>query len=309
MGTHYSRIIIFILVLFMTSCSHAATLVQYAITGDSLETTTNAANIAGGTLTNASLGTFVANNLSYATAPVIRLIPPGGTTNASTAVSNNAYFSFTVTPTNVEMDLVSLTFEAARGGSSTPRGWVLRSSVDSYATNIDTDTISTVRTTLSTQTIDLTGAAFQNLTSAITFRIYFYTPSTSSSIEVDDITVTGSTTAVGSGLTSDTFDDAIPTITRWVEIERGTTTLTAKIYSDNQFTTLLDTLQVFTSATTHRYLYVGMTYNSGVSGSSFSGTISDLDVDAGSGNPPASPVETQSTTLTGGSISSGATRQ
>lgn len=309
MGTYYRRIILICLFLLVPLKVQAEVLVQYNFTASSLDTTTNATGIAGGTMADGgSLTAFVVNtSFSYSTSPVLRTNPASGTTNASTAVSTNSYFEFSVTPTNLEMDLTSLTFKAARGGSATPRGWVLRSSIDSYGENISTDTLTTQRTTFRDYTVDLSGANFQNLTSAITFRLYIYTQSTSLSVEWDNITVNGTTTSIGSGLTSDTFEDSIPTITRYIELERSGTTLTAKIYSDNQFSTLLDTLTVTTTTTTHRYLYAGISYNSGVSGTTFSGEIKSLDIEAGSGNPPPPPPAaigaTTSITITGQNLS------
>jgi len=158
METYRIRIITALMLLF-TATANADVLVQYTITGNSLNTTTNATGIAGGTLTNASLNTFVANSLGYTTDPEIRAVPPNSTTTSSTAVTNNSYFSFSVTPTNLEMDLTSLTFNAARGGSSTTRGYVVRSSIDSYASNIATANLNTVRPTWTAVSIDLSGAS------------------------------------------------------------------------------------------------------------------------------------------------------
>ena len=286
MGTIRVRVITFLMLLFATT-ANAEVLVQYSMTGGSAETTTNATGIAGGTLTNGSMTSFsTSDSAGYSSDPEIRVLPASGATASSTAVSTNSYFSFSVTPTNLEMDLTSLTFNTARGGSSTPRGYVVRSSIDNYASNIATANINTVRPTWTAVSIDLSGASFQNLTSAITFRIYSYTPGTSLSIEYDDITVNGTTTATGGGggtTTSDTYDDIPPTLTRYIEMSRSGTTVTAKIYSDANYTTLLDTLTVTDTGTAYRYLYAPIANNTGVSGSTFSGSIQDLDLTVESG--------------------------
>jgi cysteine-rich repeat protein len=93
-------------------------------------------------------------------------------------------------------------------------------------------------------------------------------------------------TTVDSGSSNDTFSDQPPNITRHIEIERSGTTLTAKFYSDSLFTTLLDTLTVTTTSTTHEYLTIGASYNDSNSGTSISGIISRLDISAAGGNPP-----------------------
>ncbi|MCK5082048.1 MAG: hypothetical protein KAR31_03995, partial [Candidatus Omnitrophica bacterium] len=54
---------------------------------------------------------------------------------------------------------------------------------------------------------------------------------------------------VEGGGASDTFEDAAPTLIRYIELERSGTTYTAKIYSDISFTTLLDTLTLTATAT------------------------------------------------------------
>lgn len=156
------------------------------------------ANITAGNLTkHANLTTFNVNTtLGYATDPSYQAFPEGGATSQANAVSLSSYIEFTITPTGgYEMDLTSLTFKVARGGASTPRGWGLRSSIDSYAANIQTADCATQRPTYSDITVDLSGAGFQNLTAAITFRMYFYAPADTSSVDFDSLTLNGTMTA------------------------------------------------------------------------------------------------------------------
>lgn len=193
-------------ILFFCLCqnSFSATLLQYTIpAGDPYNPSATASNITGGTLTNASLSLFTNNNsLGYATDPVLQVAPPNSTTTAALAVTNNSYFSFSITPdANYQMDFTSLTFTCARGGASTPRGYVVRSSIDSYAANIDTAAISTQRTTWTNVSIDLTGASYQDLTSAVTFRIYTYAPTSSTSVEYDTIAVDGTVSLLSTDTT------------------------------------------------------------------------------------------------------------
>src|SRR3990167_6671587 len=108
MGTYRIRIILTGLFIFLAGVCHAATLVQYDFTGSVLTATTQAGNITGGTLTNASLISFQTLSPGYATDPILSTIPPSGSTDSASTVTNNGYFSFTVTPANVEMDLTSL---------------------------------------------------------------------------------------------------------------------------------------------------------------------------------------------------------
>jgi hypothetical protein len=78
----------------------------------------------------------------------------------------------------------------ARGGAGTPRGYAVRSNADSFATNLSTADVQTVRPTYTPISIDLTGAAFQNL-SSLTFRVYSYSPAAGSSLDYDNIVVNG----------------------------------------------------------------------------------------------------------------------
>lgn len=276
-----------ILLLLLTATANAEVIVQYD--GTLFTPSTQATNISGGTMTNASMTNLTKGGSTYTSSPIYFLFPASGATSSSTAVSTSSYFSFSVTPTDLEMDLTSLTFDAARGGSGTPRGYVLRSSIDSYANNITTASIGTVRPTFTSFTIDLSGASYQNLTSAVTFRIYAYSPGTTSTVDMDTITLNGTlTSTVGGGggtTTSQSFDDAPPTLTRYIQIQRTGTTVTAKLYSDPSFTTQVgSTLTVTDTGTAYRYLYAPIANNTGVTSTTFSGSVSELDINVQTGS-------------------------
>jgi hypothetical protein len=128
--------------------------------------------------------------MTYSTAPFLRLDPQGGSVDAAAAVANNKYFEFTLTP-RFELDLESLTFNVARGGGSTPRGVVVRSSIDNFAADLFSADIATARPTFTPVNIDLSGPAYQNLMDPITFRIYSYSTGAGASLDYDDITVNG----------------------------------------------------------------------------------------------------------------------
>lgn len=92
---------------------------------------------------------------------------------------------------------------------------------------------------------------------------------------------------VDSGTSSDTYLDAFYNGTRYGQLERSGTTLTNKVYTDMARTNLLDTQTVTTTATAHRYLTITPTYNDSVTGTSFSGSVYDVDLTAT--GSPASP--------------------
>jgi hypothetical protein len=123
--------------------------------------------------------------------PVLRIDPGSNSTTADQAVANGRYFEFTIMADDgFLLDLDNLMFGADRGGSGTPRGWVVRSSLDGFATNIATADCSTVRPDLKLYTVDLSHAAYMDLTQ-ITFRIYSYAPAAGNSVEYVDVTVNG----------------------------------------------------------------------------------------------------------------------
>jgi len=104
--------------------------------------------------------------------PVLAISP-------ASAVAEDSFFQFDlIGATNREFDLSELSFGAYNGGTTTPRGWVLRSDADGFAADIASG-ITTTSTSDSTApepfTVDLSSAAFQNL-NAITFRMYAYAP-------------------------------------------------------------------------------------------------------------------------------------
>lgn len=183
----------------LTSNVSAEVLVGYdfGTTGSTtFGTTTVAAGVSGSDITNGSLSSLVIGDFTYATDSALQAAPTNAATStAALAVTNDSYFEFTITPDALQtMTFTSLTFNAAKGGSSgTARGYVVRSSVDSFAADLGTADLATVRPTWTPVNISLSSGAFDNLTTATTFRIYTYSNSTARSVEYDDITVNGTT--------------------------------------------------------------------------------------------------------------------
>jgi len=83
----------------------------------------------GGSLTgDAGFSQFVINDSQgYPTDPVLR-VKPNGHTTATDAFTNSSFFSFALTVgSNVsDLDLTSISLDAARGGSGTPSGFAIR---------------------------------------------------------------------------------------------------------------------------------------------------------------------------------------
>jgi hypothetical protein len=123
---------------------------------------------------------------------VLRLEPGPDSSSADQAVKNDRYFQFTVTADpGCSLSLDSLTFECARGGAATPRGWVVRSSLDNFASNIDTQLVETQRPELTFFWIWIADLPVPE----VTFRIYTFVPFGGQSLDYRNVTLNGSVVA------------------------------------------------------------------------------------------------------------------
>ncbi|MBL7816216.1 MAG: T9SS type A sorting domain-containing protein [Saprospiraceae bacterium] len=132
--------------------------------------------------------TYPAGNSSVATDKAI------STTGFNTPSLNaNKYLQFTISPNNnYAMSLGSISFYEQRSGTG-PTSWVLRSSLDGYANDLNAPSPSTTSTTFGTtpQSVNL-GIDFQYITTSVTFRIYAYGASSSAGTwRIDDLSVEG----------------------------------------------------------------------------------------------------------------------
>lgn len=170
-----------------------ATLLEYLFTGSTAGPTTQAAGVTGGNVTNGSLSTFsISTGDGWASVPVVSGNGASSATTAAKAVTYNSYFYWSVTPdAGKTLNLTLLHFHAGRGGTTTPRGIKVRSSLDSYAGDLYSATVDTATPTWSDISIDLSGAGYQGLSSAFTFRFYIWTPTTSNAVDVDEIRLEG----------------------------------------------------------------------------------------------------------------------
>lgn len=109
---------------------------------------------------------------------------------ATAAIDLNDYFQWTLTPnSSYEIDFVSLVYTGQASGTG-PTTFALRSSVDNFASNIGAPTAAGT-------TISLAAAAFQNRTTAITFRLYGWGGSSAAgTYSVNSFTFNGTVNAV-----------------------------------------------------------------------------------------------------------------
>jgi hypothetical protein len=187
------------------SAAHGAAIASYNFSPAFLPATTVAANA---TASSVTLGTSVSapiqTNDFYSTAPVMTI----ARTNDTAA---QAYLQVTVTAAaGYELNLDTFTFDGAKGGAATPRTYEAHSSVGGLAISSDPSTPGQVLASgsfaatrgaagsaavLPTITVDLSGAAYDHL-STLTMRLYFYTPTISQNIDLDNLIFNGEVVAV-----------------------------------------------------------------------------------------------------------------
>jgi hypothetical protein len=170
-----------------------ANLLIYTFDGNTPEPTTVASGIWGSRISTTSLYFLsFSTGDGWASEPTAIALPPNGTTTAALSLTNDSFFWLIAAPVSgKKLNLATLTFNAGRGGASTPRGIKVRSSIDAYASDLYSADLTNVAPTWANISIDLSGAGFQGLISPITFRFYVWCPTNANSVDADDITLTG----------------------------------------------------------------------------------------------------------------------
>jgi hypothetical protein len=108
------------------------------------------------------------------------------------------YFAFSLTPDpGFRFSLTELQLDERRSATGI-RDWSIRSSLDAFAVDIGTAfSVPDNTSTRSDQSIDLTGGLFDDLTSAIEFRVFGYNAETSSGTwRLDNVELFGAVTPV-----------------------------------------------------------------------------------------------------------------
>ncbi|WP_144050153.1 hypothetical protein [Synechococcus sp. PCC 7502] len=120
----------------------------------------------------------------------------GGGVATFTSAQPNDFFTFTLTQTapSINLNLSTFTFFARRNGSG-PTSLSLFSSLDGFTTAIDTVTGVPANTFPGApQSFNIGGAAFDNITAPITFRVVNNDGASAGRLAIDDLTVKGALT-------------------------------------------------------------------------------------------------------------------
>jgi hypothetical protein len=126
----------------------------------------------------------------------------------ASAISANAYFTFTLQPTaGNKLQLSGITFDVAAGSNSSIRGYDLRSSADNYATSLVTEAFAKDQTTyvegaaMKYVVVDLSSFAAVTDAAPITFRMYAWNGAPTGgaagkNVDFNNIVVSGAASAV-----------------------------------------------------------------------------------------------------------------
>ncbi len=194
-GGRLTAVVATAMVLAAFDTAGAGVLVKYPFNNNSdgsngfAATTLDTGVLSGSVVTAGSgLGQYSVGTDSWSGSTQVLKTGPGiliYDATASDAIANNWYFDITLTPTSA-MDIRSIEADWSRGGSSGTRGWFVRSSLDSYASNLFTnETPDGTPTGLQHAGFNVTG--FTGLSTAVTFRFYIYTPRTGRYMDFQNI--------------------------------------------------------------------------------------------------------------------------
>jgi|GEM_PF-1077210 hypothetical protein len=190
----YQRLLFLAFALtFLFSVPTEAQIITYNFNGAVFNAPSSVnANVIANNINTVGSSTTISEGQGVGFEDTLRIFGINNNNTAAQAIANNTYFQFTVTPNvGFEMDLSSITFDVARAGASTPRGWVLRSSIDNFSSTIATADIPTVMPTLTPITVNLSGSLYQNVFIPTTFRFYYYSPAGAQNGHFDNIILNG----------------------------------------------------------------------------------------------------------------------
>jgi len=203
--------------IILTTASNAAVLAQYDFFGNvnttsDVDVNSTASGLGIGAAGNEfntvasgdqgfSIGGITNLGLANATTPHRFVRSNRTTATAADAITNNDYFKFTLTPNATFLaNLTDLFFDYSGTGTSSIENtstFFVRSGADNFAADIGTTVLAgqfAGNSVFRRQTIDLSGASFQNLTAAIEFRIYVMNSVTATNdgvARLDNITLNG----------------------------------------------------------------------------------------------------------------------
>jgi autotransporter-associated beta strand protein len=177
-------------------------LVQYAMGSANAQVQDAVKTMSAGALT-AGTGVSLFNSTAlvtpnYPAEPQLQVTAVNNGIDLASAIANQTWFTFTLTVGSgvTDLDLTSLSFNCGRGGASAPRGFGVYVTTPTTTDEevVGATDVPTARPLYTAYNLNLAGlASLQNLTAGqvVTFKIPFYAPAAASSLEFDDLTVSG----------------------------------------------------------------------------------------------------------------------
>lgn len=175
------------ILIFAVVAASQAQFVSYEAPGGSFLKTSGGANITAGNLNATGSSAVLEPGVTVPNTVFLRNTVLSN--SAASAVANNQYFQFTLQANSgLGLDLLFMSFDAQATVQSMQVGWVLRSSIDGFATDVATSQIPS-DSYMSHFNAYLGDLSTTSITAPITFRFYGYSPTAQSGIYFDNIKV------------------------------------------------------------------------------------------------------------------------
>lgn len=190
---------LFLLILLVSTTQTNAQLAVWDFTGDVLTSSSSDTNVTPSDATQTGLTSAT----SFFTCNGDAWSPSSWNTTASVNISDD-YAEYTITAnTGFNLSVTGFTFSARRS-SSGPANFSIRSSDDSYVTDLLTGTIST---SCNSKGGNFAAPITVTASSSLTIRIYGYNATSTGNMRMDDVTITGTSSSASSDPIV-TFDSA-----------------------------------------------------------------------------------------------------
>ncbi len=168
----------------LTMPTWAATFVVYPFTTENDASPSFVGSGITPTLTLSTLDHFTVTDDGFGT--VLQAYPVSGSTSAALALTNNSYFTLALSITPGSFTTLQFNYEVGKGGSSDPRGYFVRSSLDGFTTDILLTNLpngAQQAPQAESFSVDATGQT------AVSFRFYGFSPTTNNSIDFRNLIV------------------------------------------------------------------------------------------------------------------------
>lgn len=169
--------------------AHAVSIVEYQFPGSTFVPTYVAAGVTASDANDEGSLATVEPGITAPDSLFLGIFNPA--TNADEAVTSEQYFQFTVAAdAGYALDLHDLSFLVGKGSSAGPRGWVLRSSLDGFGSNLATEEVLSAAPAFDAFSVDLSDG-FQGVRGDLTFRLYGFVPGLGQGLFFDDMVLDG----------------------------------------------------------------------------------------------------------------------